>query len=367
MTDSWNESELRSPRRILITGGAGFIGSNFVHHWCRTYPDDRVVVLDALTYAGNRQTLASLEGGENFRLVVGDIGDRALVDTLLQTENIDTVAHFAAESHVDRSILGPAAFVHTNVVGTFTLLEAFRHHWQSLSIAPHKPQGVFLHVSTDEVYGSLKPEDPAFTETTPYSPNSPYSASKAGSDHLARAYFHTYGVPTIITNCSNNYGPYHFPEKLIPLMCINMLLGKPLPVYGDGQNVRDWLYVIDHCHALDCAIHRGKPGETYNIGGNNEVKNLDLVRMLCQLMDELASDLPVRPCEQLITFVKDRPGHDRRYAIDATKIKEELGWSPSVTVKEGLRLTVEWYLAHRDWWEPLLSEEYQAYYRQVYA
>ena len=367
MTDSWNKGELRSPRRILITGGAGFIGSNFVHHWCRTYPDDRVVVLDALTYAGNRQTLASLEGGENFRLVVGDIGDRALVDTLLQTENIDTVAHFAAESHVDRSILGPAAFVHTNVVGTFTLLEAFRHHWQSLSIAPHKPQGVFLHVSTDEVYGSLKPEDPAFTETTPYSPNSPYSASKAGSDHLARAYFHTYGVPTIITNCSNNYGPYHFPEKLIPLMCINMLLGKPLPVYGDGQNVRDWLYVIDHCHALDCAIHRGKPGETYNIGGNNEVKNLDLVRMLCQLMDELASDLPVRPCEQLITFVKDRPGHDRRYAIDATKIKEELGWSPSVTVKEGLRLTVEWYLAHRDWWEPLLSEEYQAYYRQVYA
>ncbi|WP_449420794.1 dTDP-glucose 4,6-dehydratase [Phormidium nigroviride] len=368
MTDSWNEGKLRSPRRILITGGAGFIGSNFVHHWCSSYPDDRVVVLDALTYAGNRQTLASLEGGENFRLVVGDIGDRALVDTLLQTENIDTVAHFAAESHVDRSILGPAAFVHTNVVGTFTLLEAFRHHWQNLSIAPvSKSQGVFLHVSTDEVYGSLNPEDPAFTETTPYSPNSPYSASKAGSDHLARAYFHTYGVPTIITNCSNNYGPYHFPEKLIPLMCINMLLGKPLPVYGDGQNVRDWLYVIDHCHALDCAIHRGKPGETYNIGGNNEVKNIDLVRMLCELMDELASDLPVRPCEQLITFVKDRPGHDRRYAIDATKIKEELGWTPSVTVKEGLRLTVEWYLAHRDWWEPLLSEEYQAYYRQVYA
>ena len=368
MTDSWNEGELRSPRRILITGGAGFIGSNFVHHWCSSYPDDRVVVLDALTYAGNRQTLASLESGENFRLVVGDICDRALVDTLLQTENIDTVAHFAAESHVDRSILGPAAFVQTNVVGTFTLLEAFRHHWQNLSIAPHsQSQGVFLHVSTDEVYGSLNPEDPAFTETTPYSPNSPYSASKAGSDHLARAYFHTYGLPTIITNCSNNYGPYHFPEKLIPLMCINMLLGKPLPVYGDGQNVRDWLYVIDHCRALDCAIHRGKPGETYNIGGNNEVKNLDLVRMLCQLMDELASDLPVRPCEQLITFVKDRPGHDRRYAIDATKIKEELGWSPSVTVKEGLRLTVEWYLAHRDWWEPLLSEEYQAYYRQVYA
>lgn len=361
MTDSGNKGELRSPRRILITGGAGFIGSNFVHHWCRSYPDDRVVVLDALTYAGNRHTLASLEHLENFRLVVGDICDRALVDTLLAQENINTIAHFAAESHVDRSILGPAAFVQTNVVGTFTLLEAFRQHQQN------SQQGLFLHVSTDEVYGSLGPEDPAFTETTPYAPNSPYSASKAGSDHLARAYFHTYGLNTIITNCSNNYGPYHFPEKLIPLMCINMLLGKPLPVYGDGQNVRDWLYVVDHCRALDCVIHQGQPGETYNIGGNNEVKNIDLVRMLCKLMDELATDLPIHPCEELINFVKDRPGHDRRYAIDATKIKKELGWSPSVTVEEGLRRTVEWYLTHRDWWEPLLSEEYQSYYRQVYA
>lgn len=364
MTDSKNQGIELTPRRILVTGGAGFIGSNFVHHWCSIYPGDRVVVLDALTYAGNKQTLVSLEGGENFRFVQGNICDRALVDSLLQSENIDTVAHFAAESHVDRSILGPEAFVQTNVIGTFTLLEAFRQQW----IAKGQPEGDrFLHVSTDEVYGSLGPDDPAFTETTPYAPNSPYSASKAGSDHLARAYFHTYGLPTIITNCSNNYGPYHFPEKLIPLMCLNMLLGKPLPVYGDGQNVRDWLYVIDHCRALDAVIHRGKPGETYNVGGNNEVKNLDLVKMLCQLMDELAEDLPARPCEQLITFVKDRAGHDRRYAIDATKIKTELGWTPSVTVEEGLRRTVEWYLANRDWWEPLLSEEYQTYYRKVYA
>ncbi|MEG3906881.1 dTDP-glucose 4,6-dehydratase [Microcoleus sp. Pol12B5] len=367
MTDNATQGIERAPRRLLVTGGAGFIGSNFVHHWCSSYPGDRVVVLDALTYAGNRQTLTTLEGGENFRFVQGDICDRTLVDTLLKEENITTVAHFAAESHVDRSIIGPAAFVQTNVVGTFTLLEAFRKHFEAIDEASLKAQMRFLHVSTDEVYGSLSPDDPAFTETTAYSPNSPYSASKAGSDHLARAYFHTYGVPTIITNCSNNYGPYHFPEKLIPLMCINMLLGKPLPVYGDGQNVRDWLYVLDHCRALDAVIHRGQPGETYNVGGNNEVKNLDLVRMLCQLMDELASDLPARPCEQLITFVKDRAGHDRRYAIDATKIKTELGWTPSVTVEEGLRQTVEWYLAHREWWEPLLSEEYQTYYRKVYS
>ena len=367
MTDNGNQGIEGSPRRLLVTGGAGFIGSNFVHHWCSSYPGDRVVVLDALTYAGNRQTLATLEAGENFRFVQGDICDRTLVDTLLKEENINTVAHFAAESHVDRSIIAPGAFVQTNVVGTFTLLEAFRKHLEAIDELSLKAQMRFLHVSTDEVYGSLSPDDPAFTETTAYSPNSPYSASKAGSDHLARAYFHTYGVPTIITNCSNNYGPYHFPEKLIPLMCINMLLGKALPVYGDGQNVRDWLYVLDHCRALDAVIHRGKPGETYNVGGNNEVKNLDLVKMLCQLMDELASDLPARPCEQLITFVKDRAGHDRRYAIDATKIKTELGWTPSVTVEEGLRQTVEWYLANRPWWEPLLSEEYQTYYRKVYS
>ena len=352
--------------RLLVTGGAGFIGSNFVHYWCETYPNHRVVVLDALTYAGNKETLADLQEKPNFRFVQGDICDRSLVDRLLQEEDIDTVAHFAAESHVDRSILGPAAFVQTNVVGTFTLLEAFRSHYPTVAQNPDR-RCIFLHVSTDEVYGSLSSEDSAFTETTPYAPNSPYSASKAGSDHLARAYYHTYGIPTVITNCSNNYGPYHFPEKLIPLMCINMLLGKQLPVYGDGQNIRDWLYVIDHCRALDTVIHKGKPGETYNIGGNNEVKNIDLVRMLCQIMDELATDLPVQPCEKLITFVKDRPGHDRRYAIDATKIKAELGWQPSVTVEEGLRQTVEWFLNNRSWWEPLLSEEYQAYYQKVYA
>ncbi|WP_250121190.1 dTDP-glucose 4,6-dehydratase [Chroococcidiopsis sp. CCMEE 29] len=354
----------RSSCRLLVTGGAGFIGSNFVHYWCDRYPDDRVVVLDALTYAGNRRNLEDLEGQDNFRFVQGDICDRSLIDQLLREENINTIAHFAAESHVDRSILGPAAFVQTNVVGTFTLLEAFRQHWEATG---RLDSYCFLHVSTDEVYGSLGLTDPAFTETTPYAPNSPYSASKAGSDHLVRAYYHTYGLPTILTNCSNNYGPYQFPEKLIPLMCINSLIGKQLPVYGDGQNIRDWLYVGDHCSALDVVIHHAKPGETYNVGGNNEVNNIDLVNMLCQLMDELASDLPVHPCHQLITFVKDRPGHDRRYAINATKIKTQLGWMPKVTVKEGLRQTVEWYLTHRDWWEPLLSKEYQAYYRQVYV
>jgi len=351
-------------RSIVITGGAGFIGSNFVHHWCENYPEDRVIVLDALTYAGNLNNLGTLKDRKNFRFLQGDICDRALVDQLFAGENIDTVAHFAAESHVDRSILGPGAFVQTNVVGTFTLLESFRQHW----LSNHQPDNYrFLHVSTDEVYGSLGLDDPAFTETTPYAPNSPYSASKAGSDHLARAYFHTYGMPTIITNCSNNYGSYHFPEKLIPLMCINILLGKPLPVYGDGQNVRDWLYVRDHCQALDTVIHKGKAGETYNIGGNNEVKNIDLVRMLCDLMDELAPDLPVNPAQNLITFVKDRPGHDRRYAIDASKIRTELGWQPQETVEGGLRKTIQWYLDHRDWWQPLLSKEYQEYYDKVYG
>jgi len=349
---------------ILVTGGAGFIGSNFVHHWAATYPQDRLIVLDALTYAGNRQTLASLEPLPQFRFVHGNIGDRALIDHLLREEHIDTVAHFAAESHVDRSILGPEAFVQTNVIGTFTLLESFRHYW----LEKGKPDAFrFLHVSTDEVYGSLELDDPAFSETTPYAPNSPYSASKAGSDHLARAYFHTYQVPTIITNCSNNYGPYHFPEKLIPLMAINILLGKPLPVYGDGQNIRDWLFVSDHCRALETVIKKGKPGETYNIGGNNEVKNLDLVYLLCDLMDELATDLPVQPAKTLITFVKDRAGHDRRYAIDATKIRSELGWEPQETVESGLRKTIQWYLANRDWWQPLLSKEYQDYYAQAYG
>ncbi|EDX77812.1 dTDP-glucose 4,6-dehydratase [Coleofasciculus chthonoplastes PCC 7420] len=354
----------REPRRILITGGAGFIGSNFVHHWCDRYPDDRVVVLDLLSYAGNRRNLESVEGRENFRFVAGDICDRTLVDALLRSETIDTVAHFAAESHVDRSILGPEAFVRTNVLGTSTLLEAFRQHWKKRG---DRGSDRFLHVSTDEVYGSLSPNDPLFSETTPYQPNSPYAASKAGSDHIVRAYHHTYGVPTLITNCSNNYGPYQFPEKLIPLMCINIMLGQPLPVYGDGQHVRDWLYVNDHCQAIDLVLHQGTPGETYNIGGNNQIKNLDLVQMVCQLMDELASDLPVSPSKKLISFVKDRPGHDRRYGIDARKIKAKLGWTPQETIEGGLRSTVEWYLTHRDWWEPLLSKEYKDYYRKIYG
>lgn len=351
-------------RRLLITGGAGFIGSNFVHYWHQQHPSDRLVVLDALTYAGNRANLAPLEHEPNFRFVQGNICDRDLVNTVLQDEHIDTLVHFAAESHVDRSILGPDAFIQTNVVGTFTLLEAFRTYWNTQG----QPQDYrFHHVSTDEVYGSLGPDDPAFSETTPYAPNSPYSASKASSDHLVRAYHHTYGLPTLLTNCSNNYGPYHFPEKLIPLMCINILMGKALPVYGDGQNVRDWLFVEDHCRAIDAVLHQGKPGETYTVGGHSEVKNIDLVQLLCDLTDELASDLPVRPARQLITFVKDRPGHDRRYAIDTTKIQTELGWAPTVTLEEGLRQTVAWYLSHSDWWRPLLSAEYQAYYQQVYA
>ncbi|QUS60402.1 dTDP-glucose 4,6-dehydratase [Synechocystis sp. PCC 7339] len=337
---------------ILITGGAGFIGANFVYHCVQAYDDRPIVVLDALTYAGNRATLAPLEKLANFRFVQGDIGDRHLLDKLLKEEKIETIAHFAAESHVDRSILGPGAFVQTNVVGTFTLLDSFREHWQNQS----KPtQFRFLHVSTDEVYGSLAPEEPGFSETTPYAPNSPYSASKAGSDHLVRAYFHTYGLPTLITNCSNNYGPYQFPEKLIPLMCLNILRGEKLPVYGDGQNVRDWLYVQDHCQALDLVLTKALPGQTYNIGGNNEVKNIELVELLCDLMDELAPHLPVRPARQLISYVTDRLGHDRRYAIDASKIKRELGWEPKVTVEQGLRQTVQWYLDNEAWWRPLLG------------
>ncbi|WP_044292507.1 dTDP-glucose 4,6-dehydratase [Rivularia sp. PCC 7116] len=350
-------------RRLLVTGGAGFIGSNFVHYWCDNYPDDKVVVLDALTYAGNRANLSSLEAKKNFCFIKGDICNSSLVKQLLESEKIDTIAHFAAESHVDRSILGPGAFVQTNVVGTYTLLEAFRQYWLTQNQPGHYR---FLHVSTDEVYGSLSPQDSPFTETTAYAPNSPYSASKAGSDHLVRAYFHTYELPTIITNCSNNYGPYQFPEKLIPLMCINALLGKPLPIYGDGKNVRDWLYVKDHCNALDIVINTGAVGETYNIGGNNEVENINLVHTLCQIIDKLAPDLPIKPSEKLITFIKDRPGHDRRYAIDATKIKNNLGWTPLVTVEEGLHLTVQWYLNHNQWWQLLLSQEYQDYYRQIY-
>ena len=359
-------------KRLLVTGGAGFVGANFVHHWCRKYWGEdgglkedgrRVVVLDTLSYAGNKANIAGLFGDKRFRFVEGDICNRTLVSTLLATENIDTVVHCAAESHVDRSILGPAAFVQTNVVGTFALLEAFRDRWQTLGQPAHYR---FLQVSTDEVYGSLAPGDPPFTEATPYAPNSPYSASKAGSDHLVRAYFHTYGLPTLITACSNNYGPYQYPEKLIPLMCLNILLGKPLPVYGDGQNVRDWLHVRDHCEAIDAVLHRAQPGEVYNIGGNSQVKNLDIVYRLCNLMEELAGALPQAP-RGLITFVRDRPGHDRRYAMDISKIQQDLDWSPAYTFEAGLRQTVAWYLAHRDWWGPLLSGEYKGYYERLYS
>ncbi len=337
-------------RRLLVTGGAGFIGANFVRYWCEVHPGDRLVVLDALTYAGNKRNLQGLEANPNFSFVLGNIGDRALVDKLLISENIDTIIHFAAESHVDRSILEPATFIQTNLVGTFTLLEAFRQYLETAKLVN---KALFLHVSTDEVYGSLSLTEPAFTETTPYAPNSPYSASKAGSDHLVRAYFHTYGLPAIVTNCSNNYGAFQYPEKLIPLICLNILQGKNLPIYGDGQNVRDWLYVGDNCTAIEAVIERGKPGETYNIGGNNELKNIDLVNKICTLMDELAI-IPINPSNQLITYVKDRPGHDFRYAINASKIKNQLGWTPKTSIEDGLRRTVQWYLTNRHWWEALL-------------
>ncbi|MFM7677199.1 MAG: dTDP-glucose 4,6-dehydratase [Synechococcus sp.] len=352
------------PLHLLITGGAGFIAGNLVHHWVAAHPEDRVVVLDALTYAGNRATIEPLIAAGRVRFVQGDIGDRALVEALLAEQGITHVAHLAAESHVDRSILGPEAFITTNVQGTFVLLDAFRARWEAEARPEHWR---FLHVSTDEVFGSLGPTDPPFCETTPYDPRSPYAASKAASDHLARAWQHTYGVPVLVSNCSNNYGPYHFPEKLIPLTLINILLGRPIPVYGDGQNVRDWLYVEDHCRALERVLLAGEPGRTYCIGGNNEVANLDLVHLLCDLMDELAPQLPQRPSRQLIRFVADRPGHDRRYAIDASRIRRELGWEPQVSVAEGLRRTVTWYLANRSWWEPLLSPAYTGYLEAQYG
>jgi dTDP-glucose 4,6-dehydratase len=364
---------------LLVTGGAGFIGSNFVLDWFAA-PEtagESVVTLDALTYAGNPENLASLQGDARHTLVQGDICDRALVDRLLAQHRPRAIVHFAAESHVDRSIHGPGAFMRTNVEGTFTLLEAARAYWSGLE-ADAQAAFRFHHVSTDEVYGSLGPGDAAFTETHPYEPNSPYSASKAASDHLVRAWHHTYGLPVLTTNCSNNYGPYHFPEKLIPLMIVNALAGKPLPVYGDGQQVRDWLYVGDHCSAIRAVLGGGRLGEVYNIGGWNERPNLEIVHTVCALLDDLApaaergvvsstSGQAVQRYAELITHVKDRPGHDRRYAIDARKIERELGWRPAETFETGIRKTVQWYLAHGDWVGRVQSGAYRDWVATNYA
>lgn len=348
---------------ILVTGGAGFIGSNFILDWLRGSAEP-VLNLDMLTYAGNLENLASLKGDARHIFVQGDIGDRALVARLLHEHRPRAIVNFAAESHVDRSIHGPEDFIQTNVVGTFHLLEETRGYWGGLP-ETEKSDFRFLHVSTDEVYGSLGPNDPAFTETTPYAPNSPYSSSKAASDHLVRAYHHTYGLPTLTTNCSNNYGPYQFPEKLIPLMILNAMHGKPLPVYGDGMNVRDWLYVGDHCAAIREVLARGRLGETYNIGGWNEKPNIEIVKTVCALLDEFKPD-PAGPRERLIAYVKDRPGHDRRYAIDARKIERELAWRPVETFETGIRKTVQWYLDNMAWVEHIASGEYRNWVAKQY-
>jgi len=349
---------------ILVTGGAGFIGSNFVLDWL-AQSDEPVLNLDALTYAGNMENFATLDGDARHVFVHGDICDRSLLDRLLATHRPRAVLHFAAESHVDRSIHGPAAFVRTNVEGTFTLLEATRAYWCSLP-EPERAAFRFHHVSTDEVYGSLGADDAAFTETHLYQPNSPYSASKAASDHLVRAWFHTYGLPVLTTNCSNNYGPFHFPEKLIPLMIVNALAGKPLPIYGDGLNVRDWLYVKDHCSAIRAVLAGGRPGEVYNIGGWNERTNRQIVDAICALLDELRPDA-AGPYRRLISFVTDRPGHDRRYAIDARKIERELGWRPAESFETGIRKTVQWYLDHPGWVSRVHSGAYRDWLTQHYG
>ena len=349
---------------IFVTGGAGFIGSNFVLDWL-AQSDEAVVNLDKLTYAGNLKNLASLQGDKRHLFVQGDIGDTALVLELLRHHRPRAIVNFAAESHVDRSILGPGEFIQTNINGTFGLLEAARAYWNELD-ADARSAFRFLHVSTDEVYGTLGPNDPPFAETTAYAPNSPYSASKAASDHLVRAYHHTYGMPVLTTNCSNNYGPYHFPEKLIPLVISNALAGKPLPIYGDGQQVRDWLYVSDHCAAIRRVLEAGKPGETYNVGGWNEKANLDVVHTLCDILDREAPK-PAGSYRDQITFVADRPGHDRRYAIDARKLERELGWRPAETFETGIAKTVRWYLANQAWVADVQSGAYKDWVAQNYA
>ena len=347
-------------RRLLVTGGAGFIGSNFVRYWLQRHPDDRLINLDALTYAGNPDNLRGLEDNPNYCFVHADIGDRERVSAVFHAERIDCVVNFAAESHVDRSILGPDAFIKTNINGTFNLLEVARAAWGA-DVAEQR----FLHVSTDEVYGSLTPDEPPFTETHRYQPNSPYSASKAASDHLVRAYHHTYGLPVLTTNCSNNYGPYQFPEKLIPLVIMNALDGKPLPIYGDGRNIRDWLYVEDHCSGIEAVLERGRVGEVYNIGGSNEWANIDIVKLICDRLDALRPG--PSPYRELITHVADRPGHDRRYAIDSSKMMAELGWQPAHRFETGIEATLAWYLANLDWCERVRSGTYRAYLETQYG
>jgi dTDP-glucose 4,6-dehydratase len=350
---------------ILVTGGAGFIGSNFILRWIES-EQTPVINLDKLTYAGNLANLETISGDARYKFVHGDIVDRKLVGDLIRNQRPRAIIHFAAESHVDRSISGPDDFVRTNVNGTFSLLEESRAYWNGLE-SQDKSDFRFLHVSTDEVYGSLGASDPAFAETTAYEPNSPYSASKAASDHLVRAYHHTYGMPMLTTNCSNNYGPYQFPEKLIPLVILNARTGKPIPVYGDGANVRDWIYVADHCEAVRTVLSKGKLGETYNIGGCNEKKNLEIVNTICAILDELCPNDPVTPHAKLIKFVTDRPGHDRRYAIDASKIERELGWKPRETLETGIRKTIEWYLAHDAWTKQVTTGAYRQWMATQYS
>jgi dTDP-glucose 4,6-dehydratase len=350
---------------ILVTGGAGFIGANFVLDWL-AQSDETVINLDALTYAGNLQNLASLAGDKRHIFVQGDIGDSTLVDSLLARHRPRAIVNFAAESHVDRSIHGPEDFIQTNIVGTFRLLESVRAYWNELQ-GEAKQNFRFLHVSTDEVYGSLVKNDPAFTEINRYEPNSPYSASKAASDHLVRAYHHTYGLPVLTTNCSNNYGPYHFPEKLIPLMIVNALAGKALPVYGDGQQIRDWLYVKDHCSAIRRVLEAGKVGEVYNVGGWNEKPNIEIVHTVCALLDELRPREDSSSYREQITYVTDRPGHDRRYAIDASKIERELGWKPAETFETGIRKTVQWYLENQNWVANVQSGDYREWVEKNYT
>jgi dTDP-glucose 4,6-dehydratase len=368
-------------KTLLVTGGAGFIGANFVHYWLENHPDDHVVVIDALTYAGNLENLASVQDLPQFTFVRGNIGDQALVESLLKEHSVTTLVHFAAESHVDRSISGPDEFIETNIIGTYSLLKAAKQVWIDTPVSEEKDpiEHRFHHVSTDEVYGTLSATDPAFTEQTAYAPNSPYSASKAASDHLVRAYHHTYGLSVSTSNCSNNYGPYHFPEKLIPLVIINILHDKALPIYGDGMQIRDWLYVEDHAYGIDLVLNKGKVGETYNIGGNNEWANIDIVKEVRMLIEKafvddktLAEKYPqalaamAQNTESLITYVTDRPGHDRRYAIDATKTRDELGYEPKESFETGIAKTVQWYLTNEAWWQSVIDGSYQDWVEKQY-